>query len=295
MKRKTHEEFVADIATKHPTLKILGRYVNGRTRVNMQCMICGNVFSPIASSLYMGHGCTKCGKFKRRTHENFISDMNTINPNIEVLSKFTRVHDRIEIRRKKCGHEWNAEAGALLSGKGCARCAGTKKKTHEQFVLQMAERHPDIEVLGKYKNNREKVRCRCSKCNGIFMGIPHAMIDSWHGCPHCVSSNGEKAIHIWLTRHDIPHFVEQTFSDCRHKNPLPFDFYLPDHSTIIEYDGRQHFEASDYFGGEAAFETLQLHDEIKTNYCKKNNLNLIRIPYWDFKNIDSILTNALTS
>lgn len=34
---------------------------------------------------------------------------------------------------------------------------------------------------------------------------------------------------------------------------------------------------------------IQKRDNIKTEYCKDNNITLIRIPYWDFNNIENIL------
>lgn len=293
MKKKTHEDFAADIAQKLPTLKLIGKYVNNRTRIAVECMVCGDIFNPIASSLYIGCGCPRCNGSKKRTHNEFIQELNVKMPNIEVLSTYTTNKDRVSLRCKVCNHTWNAIASSPLRGKGCAKCAGTLRKTHAQFIDQMQERHPDIEVLGNYINNREKVRCKCLRCNGIFMGIPHSMIDSWHGCPHCASSVGERAIHIWLTRNNISHFVEYTFKDCKDIKPLPFDFYLPDYNMVIEYDGRQHFEPNNYFGGVASFENLKQHDEMKNVFCMQNNISLLRIPYWDFDNINTILAKAL--
>lgn len=37
------------------------------------------------------------------------------------------------------------------------------------------------------------------------------------------------------------------------------------------------------------------HDNIKNTFCFKNNINLIRIPYWEFENIEKILKQHLTS
>ena len=34
-------------------------------------------------------------------------------------------------------------------------------------------------------------------------------------------------------------------------------------------------------------------DNIKTQYCQQNNIKLIRIPYWEFKNIENILIKEL--
>ena len=34
-------------------------------------------------------------------------------------------------------------------------------------------------------------------------------------------------------------------------------------------------------------------DNVKTKYCKDKKIKLIRIPYWDFKNIEDILIKEL--
>ena len=67
---------------------------------------------------------------------------------------------------------------------------------------------------------------------------------------------------------------------------MPFDFYLPDYNTCIEYDGEQHFhtpnnKTSTYFTKEKIDE-IQYRDSIKNQYCKDNNIKLIRIPYTDY-------------
>lgn len=53
-------------------------------------------------------------------------------------------------------------------------------------------------------------------------------------------------------------------------------------NLCIEFDGRQHFEPVDWFGGIDTFNTIQQNDAIKTNYCKENNINLLRLTYKDF-------------
>ena len=57
------------------------------------------------------------------------------------------------------------------------------------------------------------------------------------------------------------------------------DIFNEEYKIGIEYQGAQHFKAIDYFGGEEGLRTRQLHDQIKTNYCKNNNIPLIRIKY----------------
>lgn len=57
----------------------------------------------------------------------------------------------------------------------------------------------------------------------------------------------------------------------------------------IEYDGIQHFKAIDYFGGEDGFLKYQARDNIKNNFCKTNNISLLRIRY--DQSVQDILNN----
>jgi len=266
-----------------------------RSRVRVKCKECMYTYDVCANSLYMGHGCPKCAGLKHKTHKEFVSEIASISPSIEILGEYKNSCTKIECRCKICGRVWHTTPNSLLNGRSCARCAGTLKKTHEEFVMQMKERHPSVVVLDKYQNNRVKLRCKCLRCGEVFLGIPHAMVDSLHGCPHCISSKGEKVIRSWLTHRGIQYYSEHCFKDCRDKNPLPFDFYIPKYNTVIEYDGAQHFAPNEFFGGKAAFETTRRHDRLKDEYCSKYNIRLIRIPHWKFDDIDSILSNQLVS
>ena len=67
------------------------------------------------------------------------------------------------------------------------------------------------------------------------------------------------------------------FPDCKNIYQLPFDFYIPHLRCCIEYDGKQHSEPLDFFGGLEAFEKLKINDKIKTEYCEENFVDLIRI------------------
>ena len=64
---------------------------------------------------------------------------------------------------------------------------------------------------------------------------------------------------------------------------------------LIEFQGRQHYEPVDFFNKSndlnraLKFEKNKRHDEIKREYCNKNNIDLLEIPYWNIKNIEEIL------
>ena len=76
---------------------------------------------------------------------------------------------------------------------------------------------------------------------------------------------------------------------------LRFDFAVFDDinnlKLLIEYDGEFHFKK--YYETQN-FEDLQMHDNRKNQYCKDNNIPLIRIPYWQFDKIEQILDKWLS-
>jgi len=74
------------------------------------------------------------------------------------------------------------------------------------------------------------------------------------------------------------------------------DIYIPSIQTGIEYQGKQHFEAIDYFGGENALVANTERDTIKRNKCNENNIRLIEFNYdtrVDYKNVSTALNKGL--
>lgn len=76
-------------------------------------------------------------------------------------------------------------------------------------------------------------------------------------------------------------------------NPLSYDFYLSKYNLLIEYQGRQHKELVEAFGGEEYFKIQQEHDKRKRQYAKDHNIKLLEIWYWDFNSIEDILSREL--
>lgn len=150
----------------------------------------------------------------------------------------------------------------------------------------------DIE-LQNASNQRLLFRCPiCHQpftkkwCHWISMPYNH------HVCPSCNKNPISAGVsqytlmtEQWLKAHEIPYIKEYTFEDCRHIHPLRFDFCIKDwfgKTILIEVDGMQHFYESTWTTKEILAET-QKRDKIKDDYCKQNNLCLIRIPYWLYR------------
>ena len=121
-----------------------------------------------------------------------------------------------------------------------------------------------------------------------FITKPISHLYSCSGCPVCNSekrSSGERKVRLFLKSNNIPYVEQKTFPDCRYKSLLFFDFYLPQENVCIEYQGRQHYEVSDKWGGEEDFKVRQIRDEIKRKYCKQHNIELIEIKEGDLINM----------
>ena len=131
--------------------------------------------------------------------------------------------------------------------------------------------------LVKYVNSYTKIKIICKE-HGEFKQKAY-IHSSGSGCTICKSSKGEREIIKLLNNLNINYIHQKKFKDCKYLSNLIFDFYLPDYDICIEYNGAQHYEPFDYFGGKESFELVVKRDKIKKNFCRKNNINLFTISY----------------
>lgn len=296
-KKKTHDEFVESVKMINPNIEIVGEYVNAKTKVLCRCLIDGYEWCATPDSILHGAGCPECGRKKvskklKKSNEKFLQEMQAINPNIMILDKYVNDNTKVKCRCKVDGYEWLSKPNYLLGGHGCHRCSNAERYNTDSFVEKMSIVNSNIEILGEYINSHTKIECRCLLCEHKWSTSPNNLI-SGKGCPQCNTSKGEQRIKIFLEENKKEYILQYTFEDCRNINKLPFDFYLPDYNMCIEYDGQQHFESINHFGGKEKLNLRQLRDNIKTEYCQRNNIKLLRIPYWEFENIESILNKEL--
>ena len=122
MRRKTHEEFTKELAVKNPLICLLGTYINSAARIEVQCLKCQHIWSTTPNSLSSRHGCPRCAKNQKKTHEQFVEEMRIHNPNIEITGTYRRAHDPIEVRCRICGNTWLCTPNRLLNGAVCQKC-----------------------------------------------------------------------------------------------------------------------------------------------------------------------------
>ena len=305
--KKTHEQFLLELSEKNPNIDVLSEYISIDRKVDCVCKIDGHKWSTLPRSLLSGHGCPECGNKKnyiaskpRLSHEEFVFLIHTRFKNIDVLGKYKNYATKVKCSCRKCGYLWSAYPSALLrdSSTGCPRCSGKAPVSLPEFLKRLAVKNKSVRYVSGYDGMTKHSVFICVHCGNVWSALPSNIL-SGKSCPRCNLSKGGMMIDKYLSDKNIRYFREHRFDDCSDQRPLPFDFYLPDHKIAIEYDGEQHFSPVTFgnFSKEVAEYNLkktQEHDRIKTRYCHKNGILLIRIPYTEFENIYCILDKHIS-
>ena len=140
---------------------------------------------------------------KKLSGEEYISRCKEIHGNDYDYSgtKYTGMHDYIEVRCNKCGKIFKQKAYKHIRGQGCPFCNGTHKKTIEEFSDQANKVHyfQYDYSKGEYINTMTPLLIHCKKCGKDFYQFPYAHLQG-KGCPFC--NGGRKLTKDW--------FIEKT-------------------------------------------------------------------------------------
>ena len=88
---------------------------------------------------------------KRKTHEQFVKELQETNPLIEVLGTYQTALTQIQVRCSLCGKIWETKPNSLLSGNGCPECGKKKigdalRKSNRVFLEELALANPMIDL-----------------------------------------------------------------------------------------------------------------------------------------------------
>lgn len=276
-------------------IEVLGTYIDSWTPILHRCLIDDYEWYTAPANTLSGKGCPQCSGNIKRTQEEYIKEVKEINQNIEVAGVYINANTPILHKCRVHKIQWKTSPSSILQGCGCIECGKEKlikikSKKHDEYIKELEYINPNIIVMGNYVNSRTPILHKCLIDGHIWNARP-ANILFGNGCPRCNESKGEKRICLQLDNKNINYERQKSFKDCRDIKPLPFDFYLPNYNIAIEYDGEQHYRAVELFGGKEAFKRRVIHDKIKNDYCKNNDIPLLRISYK--QNIEEELNNFL--
>lgn len=194
-------------------------------------------------------------------------------------------------------NEFQITPDNFLHKNGCAKCSydllsNKRLDDKDDFVNKSLRTHGTYYDYTKvtYVNYITKVEILCP-LHGSFWQNPSKHIFG-QGCPKCKSSKGERIIYHYLVDNDILFLEQYRNSTCKDKAILSFDFYLPNYNLLIEFQGLQHERFIPYYHKTIDnFDKQKLRDNIKRQWAKDNNIQLLEISYKEIDEIQNILFN----
>ena len=300
MKEKSYDEY---IGKEYNNLKILDVY--RKDKYSFAYCLC------------------KCGNYKEIFFYNVIKGKSKSCGCLEKASRFNRNHVNINIIGERfgklivvkdsgrracngsvlwecicdCGNITYASSANLKRGHKQS-CGCNKNEYVNSLKIDIIGRKYGlltvIEELDRSQYKRRTYRCICDCGNEII--IDGASLTTGHtlSCGCLTRSHGEFLVEEVLKENNIEFINQYKFDDCKNERKLPFDFYLPKNNICIEYQGKQHYQVVEYFGGENGLKERQRNDLIKKNYCIEKNIQLLEIQYGETKeNIERMILNAM--
>jgi hypothetical protein len=234
----------------------------------------------------------------RLTQDEFINRSKATHNNFYDYSlvEYKRSNKKVKIICPMHG-VFETEASSHLRGCICLKCS-IENSRNTNFIERSKLIHDCYYDYSetKYTTAKFKVKIICPK-HGMFEQRAESHLQG-SGCIKCHQSSGEKLVSKYLKCQGINFIPQKTFTNCKGETRvLPFDFYLCDYNIAIEYQGIQHYQMIPYWG-QKTFDKTKKYDNIKKEYCKKNNIYLIEIPYYEkepLKLLEQCITHYISN
>lgn len=199
----------------------------------------------------------------------------------------------------ECGNHVVVQTCNLNSGntKSCG-CLQRDRASEASLISLVGNRYGKLTVIERVENNRFGhvcYRCKCD-CGGetiVDAGNLRQGVTSSCGC---IKSKGEMIVNNWLQEHGFDFRSQYSFDNCvlsTGRRPF-FDFVLFKNDKpylVIEYNGRQHYEATGGWNTEEEFAKTRRRDSEKLQWCEDNHYPVLVIKYDE--DIEKILQERL--
>lgn len=305
-------EYISKIVhEKNPDIEFIEPITNMTTKKKCRCKKHNIIYYTTPQNVLYGRCCVECGKEKLKY--NHLKSTDEVqkriwekNPHIILVEEYDG-----DMKNKKCFCSKHMKyfskhlSTLYYCDSGCDECY--KELMRERFGTgqdgfknALKQIHPELDVIGEYINNNTPIEIYCRKHDYYYKATPVSILDKFSCCPKSRSTYKEESVCQLLENWGYKITRQKEFEDCIDKRKLRFDIYLDDYNVLIEYQGEQHYYPISYDDSQSLediknkYEYTISHDEIKRNYCIKNNIPLIEIPYWEYDDLEYYLFDKLT-
>ncbi|BDE75710.1 hypothetical protein [Staphylococcus phage S6] len=277
------------------TLDIIPEYFNYTKKSKFKCRNCNEYLLEYYNNIKNLNKPQNCKCFVKKR----LNMLPSYKKKLEKYDSDYKIFDETYINSKTpckfkhltCGTEFQKRPADFFSNsQKCPKCVMINKNKYTDKQVENILSDTMFEITGEYFGSKEKTEFKCMNCGHDFTSTLMSILNG-KKCGKCDSreSLGESRINKFLVDNNIDFEREKSFDGLEYKSKLRFDFYVKDKNLLIEFDGAQHFGPIEIFGGEDRFNEDQIRDNLKNKYCQDNNIDLLRIPYTDIRNIDKIL------
>ncbi|MFW6008880.1 MAG: hypothetical protein ACOCP8_06405 [archaeon] len=288
--KKTRQEWIDLLNEKYNfsyDYSLIPEKVKAIDKVSIICRKHGVFQTQLWAHLNKGTECPKC-KLEKKWKKEFLEKAKKVHNNTYDYSKinYLGAKTKIEIICPIHGSFWQTPT-SHLQGAGCPLCKnlnhGNKlRMSREEFIEKAKNVHGNKYDYSKslYKQYRNCLEIICFK-HGTFWQTP---LDHLHGskCPICARENWESEEETELKK-----FIESLGVKTQKKrfNNIEIDIYLPEYNIGFEYNGL-------YWHSELQGKGKNFHIN-KTELCKENNIKLIHIFSYYWKNKQEIIKSLI--
>lgn len=264
-------------------------------RLDFKCGCCGREYSTTWHVFIHNtdHICNFCFNQKRSKGDINTKHKDTNKFHLEAAKSGLiilsgpdiKYHQKFLVQDRE-GYRGIMYPSSILRGSSFERFACSNPYTIDNMRIFAFNKGWDCVIYNqKYKSDKVPLKMMCSCGNDFYVDVNHFVAGKYQ-CNECrlKQSAISAAVELWLNKKLISYIKEKIFNDCKNIKPLPFDFYLTDFCACIEVDGVGHYRPVAFDGNkekaQTRFKKTAENDKIKTEYCKKNNIPLLRLPFW---------------
>lgn len=182
MKKKTHEEYVDEVAKINPNIEVVEVYCGYDNKIKHRCKIDNHIWSAFPNNILRGKGCPMCKSRKMsreqaKSHESYVLELSQKRNNVIVLGTYVNNKTKILHKCLICDYEWEVSPDKTLQHHLCPVCAhkvigsapnyqnSIWANIHLRYALS---KYIDEETMKKYMPSSHKyIKIKCPNCGTI--------------------------------------------------------------------------------------------------------------------------------